>query len=129
MFQTVQVDEIFDMSKAMVSESHPAYWLAQLRKADWYELLKIVNVKMPMKTRKQNMAEAALQYFEFTTCEGRGDVWQLWTELRKECRTLVIQFRHSESDWSCGIPELIDLEKNEPLGVVNIAGRLFCKVK
>ncbi len=75
------------------------------------------------------MAESALQHFEFTTCDGRGEVWQLWTDLRKEHRTLVIQFRHSESDWSRGTPEIVDLEKNEPLGVVNIAGRLFCKVK
>jgi hypothetical protein len=41
----------------------------------------------------------------------------------------VIQFRHSESDWSRGLPEFVDLEKNEPLGFVNIAGRLFCKAK
>ena len=75
------------------------------------------------------MAEAALQHFEFTICDGRGEVWQLWTDLRKEHRTLVIQFRHSESDWSRGLPEFVDLEKNEPLGFVNIAGRLFCKVK
>ena len=129
MFQSIQPNEIFDLSKAQASEEHPSYWLAQLRKADWYELLKIVDVKMPMKSRKQAMAEAALPRFEFTTCDGRGEVWQLWTELRKEHRTLVIQFRHSESNWSCGTPEIVDLGKNEPLGVVNIAGRLFCKVK
>jgi len=27
------------------------------------------------------------------------------------------------------LPEFVDLEKNEPLGFVNIAGRLLCKVK
>jgi len=113
----------------MASESHPAYWLAQLRKADWLYLLKFVDVKLPVKTKKQALAEVALRYFEFATCEGRGEVWQLWTELRKDHRTLVIQFRHSESDWSRGVPEIVDLEKNEPLGVVNIAGRLFCRVK
>jgi hypothetical protein len=129
MFQSIQLDEIFDLSKAQASEEHPSYWLAQLRKADWYELLKIVNVKMSVKARKQVLAEAALQRFEFTTCDGRGEVWQLWTDLRKEHHTLVIQFRHSESDWSRGTPEFVDLEKNEPLGMVNIAGRLFCKVK
>ena len=129
MFQSIQSDEIFDLRKAQASEEHPSYWLAQLRKADWLELLKIVNVKMSVKARKQVLAEAALQRFEFTTCDGRGEVWQLWTDLRKEHHTLVIQFRHSESDWSCGTPEFVDLEKNEPLGMVNIAGRLFCMVK
>ena len=129
MFQPIQPDEIFNLSKAQASEKHPSYWLAQLRKADWQELLKIVDAKMSMKTKKQILAEAALQRFEFTTCDGRSDVWQLWNEMRKEHRTLVIQFRHSESDWTCGTPEFVDLEKNEPLGFVNIAGRLFCKVK
>lgn len=129
MFQTIQADEIFDMSKAMASESHPAYWLAQMRKADWQYLLQFVDMKLPVKTKKQAMAEAALLRFEFTICDGRGEVWQLWTDLRKEHHTLVIQFRHSESDLSRGLPEFVDLEKNEPLGFVNIAGRLFCRVK
>ena len=129
MFQTIQVDEIFDMSKAMASESHPAYWLAQMRKADWQYLLQFVDMKLPAKTKKQAMAEAALPHFEFVNCEGRGEVWQLWNETRNDHRVLVIQFRHSESDWSRGMPEFVHLEKNEPLGFVNIAGRLFCKVK
>ena len=129
MFQSIQPDEIFDLRKAQASEEHPSYWLAQLRKADWQYLLKFVDVKVAAKTKKQALAEAALQHFEFTTCDGRGDLWQLWTDLRKEHHTLVIQFRHSESDWSRGLPEFVDLEKNDPLGVVNIAGRLFCIVK
>ena len=129
MFLTIQADEIFDMNKALNSNDPTAYWLAQMRKADWQHLLKFVDVKIPVKTRKQVMAEAALQCFEYTTCDGRGEVWQLWIDLRKKHRTLVIQFRHSESDWSCGTPEFVNLDKNEPLGFVNIAGRLFCKVK
>ncbi len=129
MFQTIQPEEIFDMNKALNSNDPATYWLAQLRKADWRHLLEFVDVKMPMKTRKQAIAQAALQRFEFAACDGRGEVWQLWTDLHKEHRTLVIQFRHSESDWSRGLPEFVDLEKNEPLGFVNIAGRLLCKVK
>ena len=129
MFQSIQPDEIFDLRKAQASEEHPSYWLAQLRKADWLYLLKFMEMKVATKTKKQAMAEVVLQHFEFTTCDGRGEVWQLWTDMRKNHRTLVIQFRHSESNWACGTPEFVDLEKNEPLGVVNIAGRLFCKVK
>ena len=129
MFQSIQPDEIFDLGKAQASESHPSYWLAQLRKADWLYLLKFVDMKLPTKTRKQTMAEVALRYFEFVSCDGRGEVWKLWTEMRDDHRVLVIQFRHSESDWSHGLPEFVHLEKNEPLGFVNIAGRLFCKVK
>lgn len=129
MFQSIQPDEIFDLRTAQANEDHPSYWLAQLRKADWLYLLNFVDVQVPVKTKKQTMAETALRYFEFVSCDGRGEVWKLWTEMRKEHRTLVIQFRHSESDWSRGLPEFVDLEKNEPLGFVNIAGRLFCKVK
>ena len=126
MFQSIQVDEIFDLN---TDQDHAAYWLAQLRKADWQYLLKFVDVKLPAKTKKQTLAEAALRHFEFVTCDGRGDVWQLWNETRNEHRVLVIQFRHSESDWSRGIPEFVHLDKNDPLGFVNIAGRLFCRVK
>ena len=126
MFQSIQVDEIFDLN---TDQDHAAYWLAQLRKADWQYLLKFVDVKLPAKTKKQTLAEAALRHFEFVTCDGRGDVWQMWNEMRNEYRILIVQFRHSESDWSCGIPEFVHLEKNDPLGFVNIAGRLFCRVK
>jgi len=126
MFQSIQVDEIFDPN---IPADHPSYWLAQLRKADWQYLLKFVDVKLPAKTKKQTLAETALRHFEFTNCDGRGDVWQMWNEMRNERRMVVVQFRHSESDWSRGIPEFVNLEKNDPLGFVNIAGRLFCRVK
>ena len=126
MFQSIQVDEIFDL---ITGQDHPTYWLAQLRKADWQYLLKFVDVKLPAKTKKHTLADAALRHFEFVTCDGRGDVWQMWNELRNKHRILIIQFRHLESDWSRGIPEFVHLEKNDPLGFVNIAGRLFCRVK
>ena len=129
MFHSIQPDEIFDLRKAQASEKHPSYWLAQLRKADWQYLLKFVEVMLPQKTKKQTLAEAALPHFEFTTCEGRGEVWQIWNEMQKTDRVLCIQFRHSEADWSRGTPEFVHLENNEPLGMVNIAGRLLCKVK
>ncbi len=129
MFQTIQVDEVFDMSKAMASDDHPSYWLAQLRKADWLYLLQFVDLKMPVKTRKQALAESVLRRFEFAACEGRSEVWQMWMELRHAHRLLVIQFRHSETDWSRGLPEFVHLEKSDPLGFVNIAGRLLCRVK
>lgn len=129
MFQTVSPQQIFDPRFWQVSEDNPAYWLAQLRKTDWQYLLTFIDVKLPVKTKKQAMAEVALQHYEFVVCEGRADVWQLWNEVRITHRFLVIQFRHSKTDWSCGIPEFVHLERGDPLGVVNIAGRLFCCVK
>ena len=83
MFQSIQLEEIFDPAKAQASEEHPSYWLAQLRKADWLYLLKFMDMKVATKTKKQAMAEAVLQHFEFTTCDGRGEVWQLWTDMRR----------------------------------------------
>lgn len=130
MFTSIHAEEIFDLRKAQASEDHPSYWLAQLRKSDWFELLRFVDVKMPKTVRKQVVAEAVLQHFDFATCEGRGGVWQVWIEMRQASyRGLVIQFRHPETNWGLGIPEFVYLEKNDPLGLVNIAARLICKVK
>ena len=126
MFQSVEVDQVFDPN---TSVEHAAYWLALLRKVDWLELLKFVNVKVRRSLSKYTLAEIALQHFEFMVCESRGDVWQVWAENHRLYRGLVIQFCHSESNWSGGTPEVVDLATNEPLGVVNIAGRLFCRVK
>ena len=39
MFQIVETQEIFDQNFWQVSEKHPAYWLAQLRKKEWTRLL------------------------------------------------------------------------------------------
>ena len=129
MFQSISADEIFDWSKALASDAHPSFWLAQLRKADWLELLKFVDDKAKMSLKKQALADIALQRFQFRTCESRAEVWQAWLNTHHEHRGLLIQFRHSESDWSRGMPEFVDLDRNEPLGFVNIAGRLFCRVK
>ena len=60
MFQSIQPDEIFDLRKAQASEEHPSYWLAQLRKADWQYLLQFVDMKLPIKTKIQVLAETAL---------------------------------------------------------------------
>ncbi len=126
MFQCVKINQILNPN---FSEEDPPYWLAQLRKVDWIELLRFVNVKAEKSLQRQKLIELALPRFEFLVCESRGDVWQRWVEIHQLYRGLVIQFRHSESNWSRGTPEFVNLEKNEPLGVVNIAGRLYCKVK
>ena len=87
-----------------------------------------MNAKARKSLSKRALAEIALQNFEFLVCESRGDVWQVWGETHRLYRGLVIQFRHTESDWSSGTPEFVDLDKNESLGFVNIAGRLLVNV-
>ena len=124
MIQSIQVDEIFDLN---TDQDHPAYWLAQLRKADWCELLNFVDRRLAKSAKKQMLAEAALVRFDFEVCESRAQVWKVWQA--EEGRRLVIQFRHSETDWTRGTPEFVHLDKGEPLGFVNIAARLICKVK
>lgn len=95
MFLSIQAEEIFDLRMAQASEEHPSYWLAQLRKAEWHELLRFVEVKLPKAARKQAVAEVVLEHYEFATCEGRGGIWQTWLEMRQASqRGLVIQFRH-----------------------------------
>ena len=126
MFQSLNINQVLDPN---MSEEDSAYWLSQLSTTDWLELLKFVNIKVKKSLSKRALAEIALQHFEFLVCENRADVWQVWVETHRLYRGLVIQFRRSESDWSRGAPEFVDLAKNEPLGIVNIAGRVFCKVK
>ena len=130
MFQSIQVDEIFDLRKAQASEDHPSYWLAQLRKADWHELLNFADVKYVKSIKKQMLADAALERFEFEVCESRSQTWKVWQAMQaEERRGLVVQFRHPETDWTRGTPEFFNLDKDEPLAFVNIAARLICKVK
>jgi hypothetical protein len=71
MFQTIQGNEIFDAS----SESDPAYWLAQLRKADGQYLLKFVDVSLSI------LDQSPLQR-------------------RKSLRHLVIPHRHTDRAWT-----------------------------
>ena len=130
MFQTIAPQQIFDPHYWQVSESHPAYWLVQLRKADWQELLKFVEIKPSSSASKQALATIALEAFEFAICDTRADAWHAWSlVLEEQARGLVIQFRHSETDWTRGIPEFVHLDRCEPLGFVNIASRLVCKVR
>ena len=130
MFKTVQAGEIFDRSQGPFPEDHPAYWLAQLRRADWQELAGFAGLEASKSPTKQTLAQAALEHFEFELCDTREQVWKTWQAIQNaEQRGLVIQFRHLETDWTRGVPEFVYLDRDEPLGFVNIAARLVCKVK
>ncbi|MBI5933830.1 MAG: hypothetical protein HY867_08990 [Chloroflexi bacterium] len=130
MFQTVQPKEIFDPRYWQVSDSHPAYWLAQLRKPDWQELLRFLEIKAKSSARKPALASAALERLAFAVCDTRAEAWRSWSlVLGEQARGLVIQFRHSEADWTRGIPEFVRLDRCDALGFVNIASRLVCKVR
>ena len=130
MFQTIQPKEIFDQRFWQVSEEHPAYWLAQLRKADWQELLAFVDLNLPKSTRKGELAGAALARYKFEVSESREKAWLLCQALgARNTPALVIQYRHSDTDWSRGVPEFINYAKGDTLGFVNIAARLVCIVQ
>jgi hypothetical protein len=130
MFQTIQPKEIFDPRYWQVSEKHPAYWLAQLRKADWLELLAFVDVTLPMSTRKGELAAVALSRYKFEVSESREKAWLLCQALgARNTQALVIQYRHLETDWTRGVPEFINVAKGDTLGFVNIAARLVCIVQ
>lgn len=130
MFQVIQTNQIFDLRHAQVSDEHPSYWLAQLRKTEWQHLLINVGIHMAKSAKKSTLVNAALQHYEFKICLKREEVHQVWQSLQAQGqRGLVIQFRHTETDWTRGIPEFVDLHKNQSLGYVNIAARLICKSK
>lgn len=127
MFRSIQLDDVFDLN---LYEDHPAYWLAQLRKADWRKLLKVVEVKVSLSAKKKTLIEAALPHFEFEVCETGAQTMKVWRSMPVgEYRQLIIQFRHPEHDWTRGVPEFVYLDQGDPLGFVNIAARLICKVK
>ena len=130
MFQTIQPQEIFDPSYWQVSEEHPAYWLAQLRKSDWLKLLAFVNVRLPKSTRKGELAGVTLARYRFEVSENREKAWLLCQALgARNTPALVIQYRHSDTDWARGVPEFINVAKGDTLGFVNIAGWLVCIVQ
>ncbi len=131
MFQTIKPQQIFNPCR-QVSEGHPAYWLAQLRKEDWRQLLAHLPqpVRIPHAAKKQNLAQAALDRFEFAVSPSLSAARQAWLDLQvNHTPGLIVQFRHSETDWTRGIPEFVRPDNGEPLGFVNIAGRLVCKLK
>ena len=130
MFQTIQPQEIFDQRYWQVSEEHPACWLAQLRKADWQELLAFMNIKLPKSTRKGELAAVALACYKFEVSESREKAWLLCQALgAQNTPAIVIQYRHSDTDWTRGVPEFINVAKGDTLGFVNIAARLVCIVQ
>jgi len=124
MFQTVEPKQIFESAFWQVSEEYPSYWLAQLRKADWLKLLELISVKAPLSAKKPVLVGLALERLEFEVCDTRLYAYKAW---QTNPGSIVIQFRHSETDWFRGIPEILPPDKGDQLGFVNIAGRLVCK--
>ena len=91
MFQTVDPQHIFDPRYWQVSDAHPAYWLAQLRRSDWQELLQFLEIKVTSSARKPAFASAALERLTFAVCDTRADAWHAWSLiLGEQARGLVI---------------------------------------
>lgn len=126
MFQAVKPEEIFDRSYWQVPETHPAYWLAQLRRKEWIRLLFLLSLKPASRANKPALAGLALEKLEFKVCEDRLDAYRAW---QQNPGSFVIQYRHSETDWTRGVPEILPPEMGDHLGFVNIAGRLVCREK
>ena len=104
-------------------DGQPGYWLQQLRRAEWAALLGHAGSAVPPRMTKAWLVEAVLpQYqFEVFTCPERF-LARGWAGPRG----LLVQFRHGESDWTRGTPEVV--APAQPLGCVNIAAVLACAV-
>lgn len=109
-----------------MSETHPAYWLAQLRKKEWLRLLFLLSLKPARSATKPVLAGKVLEKLEFQVCETRLKAYRVW---QKNPGSLIIQYRHSETDWTRGVPEILPPERGGELGFVNIAGRLVCRLR
>ncbi|MBK8417490.1 hypothetical protein [Candidatus Villigracilis saccharophilus] len=84
MFQSIQVDQVFDMNKAMASGNRASYWLAQLRRLA--VPVEVRGCEAASENKETNTGGDCPGKFEFVTCDGRGDVWRLWNEMRNEHR-------------------------------------------
>lgn len=126
MFQTVEPKEIFDQNVWQMSEEQPAYWLAQLRHKEWTRLLLLLSMKPARSANKLVLAGKVLEKLEFQVCDTRLKAYRAW---QKNPGSIVIQYRHSDTDWTRGIPEILPPEMGDHLGFVNIAARLVCKPK
>jgi hypothetical protein len=124
MFQTVKPEEIFDRAYWQVSETHPAYWLAQLHRQEWIRLLFLLSLKPASRANKPALAGLALENLEFQVCDSWLEAYQA---LRTIDGSILIQYRHSNTDWMRGIPEIMLPDKADRIGVSNIAGRLMCR--
>ena len=124
MFQTVEAQEVFDPAFWKVSEEHPAYWLSQLRKQEWLRLMRLLSLKPARRATKPILAGKVLEKLEFQLCASWLEAYQV---LRSTPGSLLIQYRHSDKDWTRGLPEIMLPDKAARIGVVNIAGRLVCR--
>ena len=105
-------------------ELNPEYWLQQLRKREWIQLLDWVSVPGSRSVSKNQLIVRALPLYEFKVfyCH-RRKLARRWAGKRGLC----IQFRHGDSDWTRGEPEVIYPEGI--FGIVNIAAILACKLR
>jgi hypothetical protein len=123
-FQTVEAKEIFDRTYWQVSDTHPAYWLAQLRKKEWLRLMFLLSLKPISSVTKPFLASKVLERLEFQVCANRLDAYKAWQKNRD---SIIIQYRQYETDWTRSIPEILGPGEGGRLGFSNISGRLICR--
>jgi hypothetical protein len=123
-FQIVEAKEIFDRTYWQVSGTHPAYWLAQLRKREWLRLMFLLSLKPVSSATKPFLASKVLERLEFQVCASRHDAYKAWQKNRE---TIIIQYRQYETDWTRSIPEILAPGEGDELGFSNISGRLVCR--
>jgi hypothetical protein len=125
-FQTVEAKEIFDRTYWQVSGTHPAYWLAQLRKKEWLRLMFLLSLKPAHSATKPFLASKVLEMLEFQVCATRLEAFTAW---RKNRESIIIQYRQHETDWTRSIPEIFAPGEGSRLGFSNISGRLVCRLR
>lgn len=123
-FQTVEAQEIFDPAYWQVSDTHPAYWLAQLRKKEWLRLMFLLSLKPISSATKPFLASKVLERLEFQACATRLEAYKAWQRNRD---SIIIQYRPYETDWTRSIPEILAPGEGSELGFSNISGRLICR--
>ena len=86
----------------------------------------LLSLKPANRATKPILACLALDRMEFKVCEDRLDAYRAW---QQNPGSFVIQYRHSETDCTRCVPEILPPEMGDHLGFVKIAGRLVCRKK
>jgi hypothetical protein len=104
-------------------ETKVEYWLAQMTNADLYVVLAVVAHERFRRQTRDQLSDAVkhlchVRLFNSSTGKVRNQVLKCAGK-----QGLIVQVRHSENDWTRGIPEFVR-PGADPLGFVNIAAYL-----
>lgn len=125
MFQTFPASTLLDPP---CDDAQPAYWLAQLRKADWRTVIAFARpeLRVPARATRARLIQIAAPLVSWYAAASRREAQQATTTAQKAgTNVLAVVLRHCDSDWT----RVADVHIGPPpmhWGLVNIGARFVC---